>query len=180
MRGFLVGYHLMIKPPLAKAVRRQSRPILASKPIAQNHPLEPKPLPSNPRKSYPDLVKVANPKRLQNTKSNRHISGFRIANKMWGSPFRVLEIDEQWNVVWVGDEMKLKHHKPEGWQNVPCENRMEAASLALHAFEEWITHPDRDRVLGRIKERLAGYNLICHCRIGYPCHGDILIRLAND
>lgn len=29
-------------------------------------------------------------------------------------------------------------------------------------------------------EPLRGYDLLCYCRPGEPCHADVLLRLAND
>lgn len=31
----------------------------------------------------------------------------------------------------------------------------------------------------RIRHDLAGRNLACWCRLGEPCHGDVLLKLAN-
>ena len=29
-------------------------------------------------------------------------------------------------------------------------------------------------------EPLRGYDLLCYCRLGEPCHADVLLRLANS
>ena len=31
----------------------------------------------------------------------------------------------------------------------------------------------------RIREELAGKNLACWCKLGEPCHADVLLELAN-
>lgn len=31
-----------------------------------------------------------------------------------------------------------------------------------------------------IREKLAGKNLACFCKEGEPCHGDILLKIANN
>lgn len=33
--------------------------------------------------------------------------------------------------------------------------------------------------LANIREELAGKNLACWCKIGTPCHADVLLKLAN-
>ena len=51
---------------------------------------------------------------------------------------------------------------------------------AVEAFKmmlaEGITPPF---ALANIREELAGKNLACWCKIGTPCHADVLLRLAN-
>lgn len=32
---------------------------------------------------------------------------------------------------------------------------------------------------GYVRERLAGKNLACWCKLGDPCHADVLLELAN-
>lgn len=34
--------------------------------------------------------------------------------------------------------------------------------------------------LSEIKDELAGKNLACWCRLDEPCHGDVLLEIAND
>jgi hypothetical protein len=85
-----------------------------------------------------------------------------------------------WFAVWVGGEMDLEDLRPEGWQDVPCEDRLEAAQIALCAFEEWLLSPAMARVLDHARKALKGLNLVCLCPEGWPCHGAVLIRLVND
>jgi hypothetical protein len=51
---------------------------------------------------------------------------------------------------------------------------------AVEAFEamldEGITPPF---TLDRIREELAGKNLACWCKIGTPCHAEVLLKIAN-
>ncbi len=38
---------------------------------------------------------------------------------------------------------------------------------------------DAERVVEGIARQLKGKNLACWCRIGAPCHADVLLELAN-
>lgn len=53
-----------------------------------------------------------------------------------------------------------------------------AAGHAYNAHVAWLRriggHP-----IERARAELAGFNLACWCPIGAPCHGDVLLQLAN-
>ena len=83
----------------------------------------------------PPLVKVASPQRVRNKEG---ATGMVISSPAWGSPFRTKDIAGRWHVVWTGDDMGLKEYRPDGWQDIPCADRQEAAQLAQAAFEEWL------------------------------------------
>ncbi len=147
-------------------------------PAAASKPKGPVRTPPKPR---PPLVKVDNPRRLRiRSKEHRKLGGFVVCSPAWGSPFRPREIDGRWFVAWTGDEMRLERHKPDGWRDVPCKDRREAAELALLAFEDWITSPASAGLLDHARTILRGYNLVCFCPPGWPCHGDTLLKLLNQ
>lgn len=52
------------------------------------------------------------------------------------------------------------------------------ADNCLTLFERYCK--DRSRLLPRWLEPLRGKDLACFCGEGEPCHGDILLRLANS
>lgn len=61
-----------------------------------------------------------------------------------------------------------------------------AQAKAVALWEQWLRGtldpalwpgPPPDREL--IRAELGGHNLACWCRPGTPCHGDVLIELAN-
>lgn len=66
----------------------------------------------------------------------------------------------------------------------------ELAAFAVEAFKNWLLIPSmmiwigheaderRSRILERLGE-LRGKDLYCFCPEGSPCHGDVLIELAN-
>lgn len=60
------------------------------------------------------------------------------------------------------------------------------AEQAVRRFERWLTTPvaspehgvDRAVILNNLHQ-LGGKDLACWCRVGDPCHADVLLRLAN-
>jgi hypothetical protein len=124
-------------------------------------------------------ARVADPKRLRAGRQSRKIDGIFIAGRHWGCPFRPREVDGRWIVVWTG-EMDIEDLRPPDWQDVQCQDRQEAAQIALLAFEDWLLSPAMARFLRHAREALRGLNLICLCPPSYPCHGDLLLQIVND
>ena len=82
----------------------------------------------------------------------------------WGNPFSIDEIAATYKL-----------------------DRPEAQAKAVAMAGEWLRGtldkklspgpaPSREE----IRAELGGYNLACWCKPGTPCHGDVLIELAND
>lgn len=73
--------------------------------------------------------------------------------------------------------------RPGKWGNpFPCAGNNK---LAVQAFEDWIYQ--RREMYGPpppshevIRRELAGKNLACWCKVGEPCHGDVLLKIANS
>ena len=59
------------------------------------------------------------------------------------------------------------------------------AAEAVAKYHEWITaclapdHPSREATIAAL-QTLRGKNLACWCKLGQPCHADVLLKLAND
>jgi hypothetical protein len=88
----------------------------------------------------PPLVRVDHPRRLRRgSKEHRQLGGFNVAGPEWGSPFRPREIDGTWTVIWTGEIQGLGQYQPDGWADIPCASRLEAAQQAQEAFRDWIT-----------------------------------------
>lgn len=61
-----------------------------------------------------------------------------------------------------------------------------ARRYAVEAFEEWLTLPDQNNELSKIRQwildhvhELRGKHLVCWCKPNEPCHADVLLDLAN-
>lgn len=48
----------------------------------------------------------------------------------------------------------------------------------IRKYQEWIEHPDQTMLYYRIREELAGKDLVCFCA-PKACHADILMEIAN-
>lgn len=67
--------------------------------------------------------------------------------------------------------------------------RSEAPSYAVSYFESWITgrmstkvsiaSETRRREMLALIPTLRGKNLACWCKLGAPCHADVLLEIAN-
>ncbi len=65
-----------------------------------------------------------------------------------------------------------------------------SAAKAIELYRRWVrgeTLPssvlppaDPPPTLAQIRTALVGKHLACWCKLGTPCHGDWLLRLAND
>ncbi len=55
-------------------------------------------------------------------------------------------------------------------------------ATAVRLFEDWLLHSDDDRArwMREHLDRLRGRDLACSCKLGSPCHRDVLLRLANE
>lgn len=85
-----------------------------------------------------------------------------------------------------------KWGNPFDWQEARDEygcNEFEAKATAAMIYRDWLNmaeperfHPDlrgrRVAILADLSS-LRGKHLACWCRAGQPCHGDILLAIAN-
>lgn len=73
--------------------------------------------------------------------------------------------------------------RPSKWGNpfshlpkTRADYRVDTREDAIQMYEAWIqTQPDLMRALGELKGKVLG--CWCHPK---PCHGDVLVRLANE
>jgi hypothetical protein len=55
----------------------------------------------------------------------------------------------------------------------------EAHAEAVEAFRRWAYAPEQASYRAEVQLELAGKNLACYCPLGWPCHADVLLELAN-
>ncbi len=46
-------------------------------------------------------------------------------------------------------------------------------------FREYLDRPEQAEKVARIKAELRGKDLACWCPVDEPCHGDVLLEVAN-
>ncbi len=73
----------------------------------------------------------------------------------------------------------VKVCRPTRWGNPHLIGQMDGTLQtridAVIMFERRLTDADR----AEAKRDLAGKNLACWCRLDWPCHADVLLRVAN-
>lgn len=58
--------------------------------------------------------------------------------------------------------------------------KIDSSETSIALYQLWLTKTAAGKTLAIAARReLKGRNLACWCRIGGPCHGDVLLRLAN-
>ena len=72
--------------------------------------------------------------------------------------------------------------RPGRWGNpFPVDVKDDPAShaAAVAEFRAWINEPDQAQLRADVRRELAGHDLACSCKLGLPCHGDVLLEIAN-
>ncbi len=115
------------------------------------------------------------------------LPGFVNCLGRWGCPFRVLEHRRKdgtfagWRVAWRDHGLGEGKPRPPGWKKPSkFKDRRDAQIASLEAFVSWINHPDQADVVARIRRDLRGRDLACFCSEHSPCHGDVLLLVANQ
>jgi hypothetical protein len=61
-----------------------------------------------------------------------------------------------------------------------CVDRPTAQQACQAALAVWLAAPEQADLVAKIRTELKGKILACLCKVGTPCHGDLLARLANE
>lgn len=123
------------------------------------------------------------PKRIQlsRTKGWRKPEGAVVVSRpsKWGNPFAQICPD--------GWRHRVLCHVPTqtpiltmGCFEVSASDKKGERENAKFCFESWIngSHVDAQKMRAELTE-LRGKDLACWCPIDQPCHGDVLLQLAN-
>lgn len=105
--------------------------------------------------------------------------------KGWRKPEGAIVVSRpsQW-----GNEYRVLRHSDGGWMvrgngttvcgaDAPM-TKEEAAEIAVEYFARRIPDGSHRAYLARVM--LAGHDLACWCPVGQPCHGDVLLAIANS
>lgn len=118
------------------------------------------------------------PERIQMTRQRpwraEHLDAVIVdRSTKWGNPFRVERATskkdgplDMWAVV-------LDHR----WL-VRYDDRADAVTDAVDRYRR-LVHHECVRIGWLIRDELAGKDLACWCGLDEPCHGDVLLEIAN-
>ena len=112
------------------------------------------------------------PVRIQRSRQHKQVSpnGLPIVYVgrpgKWGNPFKVVGEVGHWFVLDIDDFPVVTFYEKEN-----------AIDCAIEYFKDYIERKIHFKTLN-IKE-LKSKNLSCWCKIGEPCHADVLLELAN-
>lgn len=124
------------------------------------------------------------PAPLPHRVQRRRIKGYRLPPGTvsvtrpgkWGNPFRigVSYQDFAWLAVLLPDYETLKKYRDAG--GLICETVEQTLEMfEAHLRKSIELYPGRFDL-----SELRGKNLACYCRLGEPCHADILLKYANQ
>jgi hypothetical protein len=89
----------------------------------------------------------------------------------WGNPWRVPLLLEGPHTYQYDLLASPKH--PDWYVGQALVNITPALAVAL--YDAWI-HEEGRAVI--VREHLRGYDLVCWCPLGSPCHADVLLEVA--
>lgn len=99
--------------------------------------------------------------------------------KGWKMPPNTVLVSRpsQWGNIFTVDPVSA-----ERFQNrLPPTTACRTAAEAVERYEKWLTKSRYGKLVAKmVRQELAGKNLACWCKVGKPCHADVLLRLAND
>lgn len=96
--------------------------------------------------------------------------------KGWRMPANTVKVDRSTcygNQFKAGERYVLGHAE----DSTPIFGTVRDQAHAVELFEE---QGDALEIIHREGSKLVGKNLACWCKIGSPCHADVLLRLANS
>lgn len=99
--------------------------------------------------------------------------------KGWRKPEGVISVARgtDWgNPYPVGGDLVLDMAS-KGW---PARALTITPSLAVALYREYLAQAYGPGIVDQIQRELGGRDLMCWCPVGRPCHGDLLLEIANS
>lgn len=81
---------------------------------------------------------------------------------------------------WRMPEGAIYVGRPTKWGNPFKVTSERTRREVVVAFRIWIEMPGQLGLRNEIKSELRGHDLVCRCRLDGACHGDTLLRIANE
>jgi hypothetical protein len=87
----------------------------------------------------------------------------------WGNPYRVVAVRQRGPFDVLLDD----------WFCGQSTDSEGAAAMAVRKFREAVENFRYGFAPSEIRADLAGKDLACWCKLGAPCHADVLLEIAN-
>lgn len=85
------------------------------------------------------------------------------------------------NTVYVGRPSKWGNDYHVGYPDPITREPMTAVDV-VRWFQTYCdqANEEGERIRAQIRQELAGKDLACWCKVGEPCHADVLLQIANE
>jgi hypothetical protein len=105
-----------------------------------------------------------------------------LTGDWWGCPFMIEPQPEKKRFKLLWKRRGLGRYRPRPrWFKFDKFPERYAAQVAIQAyFERWLLEPDQADLLAEIQSKLRGRILGCRCSPQSACHGDVLLKIANQ
>lgn len=118
------------------------------------------------------------PERIQ----RKRVKGWKMPNNTvsvtrpgkWGNPFKIGGRYKWGGLVKTGIDGAMLFM--EAFVEDPRFTTITTAEQAIDWYRKYI---ERRGLHEEVKKELRGKNLACFCKIGEPCHADVLLEIAN-
>ena len=70
--------------------------------------------------------------------------------------------------------------RPSIWGNPFKISKENSREKVIKEFEDALLQGKLRFTISEVREKLSGKDLACWCKVGDPCHGDVLIKYANS
>jgi len=135
------------------------------------------------QKVCPTRLSVTAPKRIQ----RRRTKGWQLPPNTvcvtrpgkWGNRFFVRPYPIGWWEVF-DSEVLTDEHDPEPMLLASFTSKLTAAQHVIPLFRRALFEGRLSFSVSDVRRELRGKNLACWCRLGEPCHADVLLEIANS
>lgn len=86
----------------------------------------------------------------------------------------------KWGNRWRIGDTAQRFSKEKICETFTIETAAQAVAVFREDFESHLSNPKASGVVRAALDDLRGKNLACWCKVGDPCHADVLLELANQ
>ena len=95
-----------------------------------------------------------------------------------GNPFQVYQVHKEFFAIQVSirAKAKVKEVFESDFKGKFWETKAEGIAAAVEGFRRYATE---DPEFNYLVKGMQGLNVCCFCKPGSPCHGDVILEIAN-